>query len=180
MKKLKVGDLVYHKEYGQGLINAVNEPNISVRSENTIGSRYELRKDLFVKGDEVRFKKTNRSFLSSWETTTYLGYAPHCKKHKYVVKHYVDGGHRIIHSYTYVFDIEHIGFDIEHIEDVQPWDEFRKEAEGYARFCKRLEENERVEQENKKKQMLKDIKILELEATIRKMFEAIEELKNEN
>lgn len=112
MKELQLGSMIYHKKFGIGIVQQtdLNEPYIHF--EHNYSGFYVPRDQVFTKGDRVLIRKTSNSFGSKCfdhhDVRTFIGYAPHCKKRKYVVSHEVDGGHCTIHSYTYVYDIIHL------------------------------------------------------------------------
>lgn len=113
MKKLKIGELVYSKKYGQGIVTDILDfgyYRVTIVHDGKYIPTFK-RDELFAKDDLVRIRKTANSFgakmFSHIDIRTFLNYAPQCKKHKYVVSHPVDGGHYTIHSYTYVYDIVH-------------------------------------------------------------------------
>lgn len=184
MKKLKIGDLVYHKKYGIGIVSKVGIGCL-VFFESIGATGIGNRENLFTKGDKVLIRKTDKSYgqkqFSRNDVRDFIGYAPHCKKHKYVVSHLADGGHCTIHSYTYVFDVEHAQecYKYPHEHEQDAWDLFREESKAYDEFVNRCKEFEKERIDNNKQQMLKDIQIMKLEATAKEMLEAIKEIRNE-
>ncbi len=126
MRKLKTSEIVFHKEYGQGIVIAPKlweSPKIQCRFETEMLDKNVHRWELYVKGDKVLAKycqsSRGKALYDKKDARTFLGYAPWTLAHHFVVTTSFKKTRHTIKGYTYVYDIKHapnpapeqVGFD---------------------------------------------------------------------
>ncbi len=164
MKDLKIGDLVYHKKHGRGIVKAVIgviDLSVHFQDRSLTIDRMD-RKELFVKGDKVYNLSWNGG--RKWDNDVYTFYdaVTHNPKSKSKFTVLRPNG-----KIVYCIDVQHVNT----IYHVPTQSTFEYEYSKYEEFKQSLIEIE------KKESMVLSLKLMELEATAKSMLATIKELK---
>ena len=169
MKKLNIGDLVYSKEHmKQGIVQSANFRTIEVHLEGCKMPKNIKRINLFVKGDRVSTRSADGRW---WYDNRYCFYAPITHNPETTNHFTVTGSSYNTNKVSYVRNIRHHSVSIQKQDTLDFCDHGRR---TYENGCG-CENYEPVD--NGKEEMLRDIKILEIEAQQKVLSTLIKELK---